>query len=138
MWGDAVRSQWSLRSEGWDLCVCGVGGSNIVCVCGGSVISVILSSPYNIAYALTQKTIATISAYTSTPTHVSGASVNSLLSGLLLSMNHLLLILASLVLKPHPDDPRAQASDLHQVFLQQCIRTWVSAVHSAESLQLLL
>ncbi len=68
------------------------------------------------------------------PTHVGGWSSTVLLhglvlSGLLLSVNHSLLVLASLILKPHPDDTWVETRDLHQVFLEKSVWPWISTVY---------
>ena len=59
---------------------------------------------------------------------------------LLIGMNKqsLLLVLASLVLEPDANDARVQAGDLHQMLLQDGVRSRIGVVAGPQRLQLLL
>ena len=49
-----------------------------------------------------------------------------------------LLVLASLVLEPHPDDPRRQPRHLRELLLHQRVRPGVGHVAALERVELLL
>lgn len=56
-----------------------------------------------------------------------------------LSLQHApLLVFASFVLEPDADDTRAQARQLHQLFLHRSVWSWVSVVARAQHVQLRL
>ena len=57
---------------------------------------------------------------------------------LLLHRDSLLLVLASLVLKPYPDDTWTESRHLDELFLHECVGSWIRRVTSPECMQLLL
>lgn len=61
-----------------------------------------------------------------------------LLLHLLLQSDCLLLILAPLVLEPHPDDARTQPGHLDELLLHEGVRTRIRGVAGPEGVQLLL
>jgi hypothetical protein len=61
-----------------------------------------------------------------------------LLPGNSLCLNDSLLVLAPLVLEPHPNDSWIEARQLHQVLLEEGVWSGVTGIHSPEGLELLL
>lgn len=61
-----------------------------------------------------------------------------LLLHLLLQSDRLLLVLASLVLEPYPDDTRTQSGHLDELLLHESVRARIRGIAGSEGMQLLL